>query len=554
VCSSDLVDGFRLPPVGREMKAGRRNGKPEYQDCLVPAVRFPNWSFCPKCNLLQSTRHWQEDIGKPGLYCPTCSTGRSRTEKVFVIPVRFVVACEKGHLDEFPWQGWVDHGEGCGRSGALKLLTRGAGLRGLVVFCTKCKGSRSMDGVFSSAALKKLGGGCRGRRPWLPTPDEPCTEEARTVQRGASNIYFPAIESALDIPPWSDNFQEALGHHWSSLVTAESREDVDRIIDLVVHKSWDGEPMTVVEMKRRIHHRLDLIEATDVSDLRAEEYVHLTSGERTVDENAEFSIHPEMIPIEVGSFLNHIVRVERLREVRAMRGFTRLYPPTGDFRTSEVALLSVVPKRWLPAIEVRGEGIFIGLNEERLREWETIVEVRSRAAIVEKSASEDWRMRMGEDREFPLSITPRLILIHTLSHAFMQKLSLECGYSTSALRERLYVSEEGTGMSGVLIYTSTPDADGTLGGLVRQGRADRVAHTLEEAVLGLKWCSSDPLCMKGLTSASEGVNLAACHACVLSPETACENFNRFLDRAMVVGTHEHPEIAFFRELLMQGDR
>jgi hypothetical protein len=128
-------------------------------------------------------------------------------------------------------------------------------------------------------------------------------------------------------------------------------------------------------------------------------------------------------------------------------------------------------------------------------------------------------------------------------------LSLECGYSTSSLRERLYVDKNNPSMCGVLIHTSTADANGTLGGLVRQGRAERMEALVLAAIEAMEWCSSDPLCMKGINSLSDGMNLAACHSCVLAPETACEHFNRFLDRAMLVGEPGNPELGFFSCLL-----
>jgi hypothetical protein len=128
----------------------------------------------------------------------------------------------------------------------------------------------------------------------------------------------------------------------------------------------------------------------------------------------------------------------------------------------------------------------------------------------------------------------------------MRQLSLECGYSTASLRERLY---SGPGRSGVLIYTATTDADGTLGGLQRQGEGKRMQATLREAIAAQRWCSSDPLCIRDLMMVSNASNLAACHACLLAPETSCEHFNQFLDRALLVGTPEHPEIGFFADWL-----
>lgn len=89
--------------------------------------------------------------------------------------------------------------------------------------------------------------------------------------------------------------------------------------------------------------------------------------------------------------------------------------------------------------------------------------------------------------------------------------------------------------NGFLIYTSTSDADGTLGGLERQGRGERFQATVRAAISDAVWCSSDPLCSSGVTSLSESLNLAACHSCLLLPETCCEHGNQSLDRAALIG-------------------
>jgi hypothetical protein len=124
-------------------------------------------------------------------------------------------------------------------------------------------------------------------------------------------------------------------------------------------------------------------------------------------------------------------------------------------------------------------------------------------------------------------------------------LSISCGYSGASLRERLYVGSSQWDMAGILIFTSSPDADGTLGGLVRQGESRRLVAVFEECLASMNWCSSDPLCIEGVQSLSTPSNGAACHACMLAPETSCEEFNSFLDRAMIVGTPSIPEIGYF---------
>lgn len=547
------VAGFRLPPVGDEVATATPGGTKQQR--RLAGVRFPTWLQCPGCELLQPAAAWREEPGDPALYCGRCSADAEDGRPVHVVPVRFILACENGHLDEFPWHAWVRHKEGCVKKRPLKLTGQAAGLRGLVVSCTGCGARQTMDGAFSPEAMRRLGVSCAGKRPWLPGPDETCqsTRPPVALQRGASNLYFPAVASALTIPPWDDEFQTALGHHWNALVSAASPEMVDLIIDSYVHPVWDGEPMTPAEMKQRVRARLDLLTAPDRQDIRTEEYRQLTMAAATRDEAAEFSIRPEPVPSSLKGMVGRLVRVVRLREVRACYGFTRIHPPSGDFGTrAGLSPLSAADKKWLPAIEVRGEGVFIGLDEDAVRRWEgPDGPAAARARVVDAHWRESWKERMGEGEEPPLEVTPRMMLVHGFSHALMRQLSLACGYSTSSLRERLYSDATEPGMCGVLIYTSTADADGTLGGLVRQGTPALMEPLVIDAIRSMEWCSSDPLCMKGISSLSEGSNLAACHSCMLAPETSCEHFNRFLDRAMLVGLPESPETGFFAGLLRQ---
>ena len=61
--------------------------------------------------------------------------------------------------------------------------------------------------------------------------------------------------------------------------------------------------------------------------------------------------------------------------------------------------------------------------------------------------------------------------------------------------------------------------------------------------------SARQLCIRALTSLAEANNMAACHACVLAPETGCEEYNSFLDRALLVGLPEDRSVGFFADLL-----
>ena len=83
--------------------------------------------------------------------------------------------------------------------------------------------------------------------------------------------------------------------------------------------------------------------------------------------------------------------------------------------------------------------------------------------------------------------------------------------------------------AGFLLYTSGPSSDGTLGGLVSQATEKRISEAVRRAMAKRENCSNDPVCFHHKPIGDE-INGAACHTCVLLPETSCELRNYFLDR------------------------
>jgi hypothetical protein len=464
--------------------------------------------------------------------------------------VRFIAICEKGHLDEFPWEWWVRHEEKCPQPPnrprrELKLEgSATAGLAGLILTCLGCGARRSMEGCFAPDAIP---GQCQGRRPWLGADaDEPCTEQLRVVQRGASNIYFSVVESALDIPPWSDELQKKIGTRWAMLEQAPDREARRLLIQALRLPDVTGKPEA--ELLQIIEDRVARLRSPD-RNIRWEEYQQFVQHTQPFGENTEFEIRPAPAPPELSGWLQSVTRATRLREVRALRGFTRVFPPTaGD--EDRVARLSQNRLAWLPAVENRGEGIFLQLRADRVREWEAREAVVARVSRVREAYNQAWfdRARPGA----PLRvITSRLLLVHSIAHALIRQLSLSCGYGSASLRERLYVDNGEWEMAGLLVFTSSPDADGTLGGLARQGESANIVKAFEDGLMSMTWCSSDPLCIEGVHARSEPANGAACHACLLASETSCEEFNAFLDRALLVGTPTEPSLGYFEDCLRE---
>lgn len=539
---------FRLPPILEE-DAKLPNGDPDPASLVMR--RFPRWLQCPKCDALRQAGDWANDPGRAYQYCARCTSQAPGQKKVFVVPVRFATACTHGHLDEFPWHHWVRHKAGCAAADGLTLKSVAPGLSGLWVSCPSCKARMSLDGAFRKTALAGLR--CLGKRPWLQRDDLSCdcTGDAgtfRVVQRGASNLYYPLMESALDIPPWTSWLEDLLADYWDDLRDVEDRDQRLLLINVTptLKARIDREGVTAERVCDVFDSMVAALDQVEGQDLRLDEYMVFTAAGPGY-KHREFETYPSPAPGQLGYYFSSVVRVARLREVRAVRGFTRIFPPF-DPDGPEIAPLSMSELDWLPAIEIRGEGIFLGFREDALRDWEELDSVTARAAVVEANWAAEWDSR-ADGRPLPFEATPRLLLVHTFAHALIRQLTLECGYSSASLRERLYVSEGSDGMAGVLIYTGTPDSDGTLGGLQRRARSDLLEPTILGAIMSMEWCSSDPLCIHGEMAAPEALSVANCHACVMLPETSCEHSNRFLDRGMLIGTESDPSVGFFRKML-----
>lgn len=546
------VSRFQLPPAA----------DPPAGDGIRVRL-FPTMYSCAGCKKLQEFRRFGSPSGKS--LCGACEAP--------LTPSRFVIACENGHIDDFPYFEWVHRkrdastGERESVRHELSLETTGqtASLRSVVIKCSCGIPPVSMEGAFGAFSLRDLGIKCRGRRPWLGDDAEPgCQAVPRTLQRGASAAWFPINRSALSIPPWSETLQQRLNPHFPKLLErikkGASEEDMRDAIDLL--GICDDSRFTVTDVLAAIRRRMELADSEvpesdeevsfeSASALRREEYEKLYDGTAAVDRGDDFECVPpsghgrEPLPYGIARSM----LVKRLREVRALESFTRVTIPDPTNSDLRKAALSKGAIDWLPAIEVSGEGVFLAFDLDRLREWEQrpgpverAKRIRERHTRLLRERAERFGTRKAQS-EIRSPVTPRYVLLHTLAHILINEWSLDCGYPAAALRERLYVSKH---MAGVLIYTATSDSAGSLGGLVAQGEHIKLRETLESALRRAEWCSQDPPCMESEASGVDSLNLAACYACVLLPETSCEVNNVFLDRAMLIGTPDDPLTGFFR--------
>lgn len=514
----------------------------------LPFIRFPRWLFCATCRSMFRWRDSDERDGEPAR-CPSCPRHPQ------LVPMRFVLTCRAGHLSDVPWELWAhlgartDEQKSC-RSRNLAFLARaaaGTGLEALVVQCRTCKAERSLRGI--TGRVDHLGMKCSGKQPWVFTENPAsCDQPPIAVQRGASNLYFADVRSAIDIPPGSDFdvFDDEVALITNSpefeVITSSDDEDED-LADLIIAKLAKRLGVEAERIRAVAAGAVAAAEGRPVSrqptgDLRRDEWNALLD-KRPQNERDRFLTRRSVLVDAADEItdvdrlltdrLDDPVLVTRLREVRALTGFRR-YDPAG---TKIKPHLDSALVNWLPAIEVYGEGIFLPFSEPSVRRWEARQDVIDRVSPLERRRSES----LVGDRVARAS--PRFVLLHTFVHLLIRRLAFECGYTAASLRERVYCADAKDDgpepFAGVLVYTAAGDAEGTLGGLVRQGQPPRLAEVVVAMLEEAAWCSSDPICIESGAKGFQGLNLGACHACSLVAETSCELANSFLDRGLLVG-------------------
>jgi hypothetical protein len=550
------VDHFRLPPDYRIPGPGVRNPVRE-----IPFVRFPLWHYCPNCGAMKKLGLFgdREKCPAPkydrGLTC----FGRTNWQLPWLLPVRFIAACPEGHIQDFPFMEWV-HRKALPTSTCSLRLRAGRSsslLSGILIQCS-CGQEQTMTGAFNDDALDNIQK-CLGGRPWLgemPAPPGTCGSPLRVLQRGGANVYTPHVMSSIYLPPASvqgtrevvEALEDSRVWRFLSQGLIEGRVDPTRCEGIAT--TW---LLDAAELERAANDKLAgtaTAEAThgqSEEEYRQAEYKVLSQGGGN-DRVDLFAVPRRLTDYAeiVQHYFQKVVLVHKLRETRTLVGFSRILPEDGrDFDTRKRDLARDSQINWLPAIVVRGEGIFLELRPDVLEHWlgdKENSDLQRRVSLL----AGPYNQRRAERRQKKRTILPRFVLLHTLAHLLINQLSYDCGYGSSSLRERLYCQQEhGLAMNGLLIYTASGDSEGTCGGLVRQGHPGRLETTLVRALRKARWCSTDPICMDSRGQGPDSCNLAACHCCALLPETSCEEQNRLLDRAVVVGTPSNPSLGFF---------
>lgn len=547
--SRALLDGagiFRLP-------SNAELGKTD-SEFLYSTKRFPSWSLCPKHQILY--RKTQND----NMACPRCGNLNSSSNawnQANFQAIRFIVACPDGHLDDVNWIRVAhQHNHNC-RPSYLLWTGGGGALRNITIKCPICK----EEGNFGFAYSRDWD--CTGRYPEneptvMAQPVRPtCTEKAKIIQRGAANLRISEIKTALTIPPWDSPVHRILG--------------INNIKVRIVGMPFNSKAKVISSLQPLIQNNLlnqaiydelnnysenEILEAIQViqntpvtqtsQNLRIDEFEALqraaSTGHPEVPSSTpgappQFEIVQQHVRVFTGTEGNRIrvTPVNRLRVVMVQTGYRRV--PGGDPNLSKIVDCRYTDpgrKNWYPGVELSGEGIFIDLDPEINRNHHFYLSGNAANTWMDAWTNPDHfdqNLLYAEDRD---QLHPVFVWWHTLSHRLINALSVDSGYSSAAVRERVFVKineNSGEASGGVLLYTTQPGGDGTLGGMV--ALAPNFDRVINGALRNIDSCSNDPLCGEEHFDIGK-YNGAACYACSLISETSCEHRNMRLDRNLLL--------------------
>lgn len=510
----------------------------------IGAWRFPEWFVVQEAGGSEERERSRRLVHRKRL------DGKGRFEGRQVVATRFVRACPKGHVDDIDWQRFAHQAaeDNCRRQLWLDERGTSGDLVDLVVRC-ECGKQRGLHEA-SAIEMHPLGI-CRGARPWLGNnANESCTHPSRLLIRTASNAYFPQVVSVLSLPDRGMAVETAVKELWDDLQIVEDAADIAFLKKKprVTEKLAPFSDEEVLEAIREIKSGRGGEKPVKQVELEAILAAPEGFGE---DVPVDPNFHARRLPdrawrhSERFDGIEAVIQLHRLREILALIGFTRFEAVTpdinGEYETDVERAEIALDPQWFPAVENRGEGVFIQLRADAVKKWQGRLAVKQRLDGL-KAGHDQWMADRKSLRPFPGG---PYMLLHTLSHLLIQSLAMRCGYPASSLRERIYADAQAE-RYGILLYTGSPDAEGTLGGLVQEAR--HIEDHLRLAMRMGALCSNDPICAQhapGTSMEKRWLHGAACHGCALVAETSCEMRNDYLDRALVVPVVGVSGAAFF---------
>jgi len=520
---------------------------------------FPQKLYCPMCNHIIDAKELSTQKLKHNCFMPS-TRKENKPCGGRLVASRFVIICPKGHIEDFPYSWWVHNGKhSCEKSKNPRIkmynIDNRSDIDSLYIECVECKARRRIAPAFSRSAFAGENGyECRGKHPHLGSDfTSECSEIMIARVRSSTSVYFSATLSALTIPPWSRKAVQEIEKEYEALIFQEQYgiNAVEGYIRLNIIKAKkvdiDLSDLMAAFALIKDQKNSDCIQSE--ADILAAEYSVFCRG--TSDDD-DFVASSAKVPLGFTNIFDAITVVDKLSVINALVGFTRVDPWDGALQDNEqLAPLAREKKDWLPAVKLLGEGIFFQFNQDTLTAWERTIGDKYQEMYSEfmESFLSDSNARFALNDRF----SPQYIALHSFAHLLIRQLSKDCGYSVSSIKEKIYSTymdePNRPAMCGVLIYLSTSDSEGSLGGLISIANDHkRMESVLKNMLYKALWCSADPLCCESKQQGFHSLNYAACHDCALLPETSCEFRNVLLDRISIVGMPGEPKAGLMSDI------
>ena len=414
---------------------------PDQEDPTLPQTGINVWQF-PEWFITQEVTSADADSASRSrmlVHRKALTRGKyidRDKKKRAVVPVRFVRACRAGHIGDINWYDFVhEKNKDCRRQLWIDERGTSGDLSEVWVRC-ECGEERNVGDAASLLHTVPLGF-CDGARPWLgPYAREQCGEPNRLLIRTASNAYFPQQMTAISLPDRSETVRQAVDAAWDFI---EAVENIDELRyerkKAKVKAALEG--LSDDEIFAEIQARRGTGEPPDKSVKQAELETLVASKEELGNDQPDGVFFARALPQDTWDRpwmdkFERVVLVHRLREVMALLGFTRFEAAAPDIEGEldiEVRRAALARETsWLPAVENKGEGIFLQFKRDAIESWLERDDVDARGR--ELAAGFDrWRAdHHGTRRKFP---GVPYIMLHSVSHLLITAVSLECGYPAS---------------------------------------------------------------------------------------------------------------------------
>lgn len=529
--SQGLLDGAGIVRIPSNAELGRTSSSWIYR-----TERFPAWSFCVSHQVLYHKTN--ESV----YACPQCVplTIPRAWQVAQQQAIRFIMVCAAGHMDDVNWPNIITHTRQHATPAFLRWRSSGSALRQIDISCPDC------DGAINLGLAYGRDWPCSGRFPEDGHDRPGCPHNAKMIQRGAANIRMAEIRTAVTIPPRATPLHRILELHsiQAAILTNNPHSKAELLTTLERLRQRNLIQESALAEIEAADERQLLIAIEDV--MRGEqpandvELKHQELRALSIAANEGYPRTPTGIPnfevdqnkvrlIQVSPDLTlRVCPISRLRVVMVQVGYRRLKPQNDHLVYRSIR---VHERTWYPGVEHFGEGVYLDIpDKDQAR--------RLAVQLRETSIGIKWKQAHQDPSSFGFApgalddyqLHPSFVWWHSMSHRLINAISIDSGYNSASIRERVYLDDAPEPDGGLLIYTAQPGGDGTLGGLI--GLVPHFETVLQTALLDLHSCSNDPLCEEEAFTANRA-NGSACYACLFLSETSCEHRNMFLDRGLL---------------------